>query len=200
MGLSFNLLDQLTFYGSYHHNRWNQLIHFFFVPTIFFTFQVWATYSGPLVSSWPVPAWLPPSLQQLAQPNVALLLSTLYSLFYISLEPVAGLSFAACLAFPGFFLAGAWVHAVPKAWAWAIPIHVFSWVMQIWPGHIILEKARPALVDNLVQAFALAPFFVWFELLFFLGYRPDLYQQLEVRVQAAIEERNKHKKPLVSSE
>ncbi|KAJ9509359.1 hypothetical protein QJQ45_001799 [Haematococcus lacustris] len=73
-------------------------------------------------------------------------------------------------------------------------------VMQIWPGHIILEKARPALVDNLVQAFALAPFFVWFELLFFLGYRPDLYQQLEVRVQAAIEERNKHKKPLVSSD
>ncbi|GFH07010.1 2-(3-amino-3-carboxypropyl)histidine synthase subunit 1, partial [Haematococcus lacustris] len=134
---------------------------------------------------------------RLAQPNVALLLSTLYSLFYISLEPVAGLSFAACMAFPGFFLAGAWVHAVPKAWAWAIPIHVFSWVMQIWPGHIILEKARPALVDNLVQAFALAPFFVWFELLFFLGYRPDLYQQLEVRVQAAVEERNKHKKPLI---
>lgn len=23
-GLNFNLLEQLTFYGSYHNNKWNQ--------------------------------------------------------------------------------------------------------------------------------------------------------------------------------
>jgi uncharacterized membrane protein YGL010W len=37
-----------------------------------------------------------------------------------------------------------------------------------------------------VQALTLAPLFVWFELLFLLGYRPQLYKQLQQRVAASI--------------
>lgn len=37
-----------------------------------------------------------------------------------------------------------------------------------------------------VQALTLAPLFVWFELLFLLGYRPQLYAQLQQRVNADI--------------
>ena len=48
LGFSFDLLDQLTFYGSYHRNRWNQLIHFVFVPVILWSVAVWACYTGPL--------------------------------------------------------------------------------------------------------------------------------------------------------
>jgi uncharacterized membrane protein YGL010W len=37
-----------------------------------------------------------------------------------------------------------------------------------------------------LQALTLAPLFVWFELLFLLGYRPQLYKQLQQRVTASI--------------
>lgn len=38
----------------------------------------------------------------------------------------------------------------------------------------------------LLQSLVLAPLFVWFELLFLLGYRPQLYAQLQQRVEANI--------------
>jgi uncharacterized membrane protein YGL010W len=37
-----------------------------------------------------------------------------------------------------------------------------------------------------LQALTLAPLFVWFELLFLLGYRPQLYAQLQQRAKADI--------------
>lgn len=36
------------------------------------------------------------------------------------------------------------------AW-WALGVQVFSWYMQIHPGHAILEGRKPALLDSLVQ-------------------------------------------------
>jgi len=47
-GLNTDLLQQLTFYGSYHRNKWNQAIHFVFVPLILWSFAVWFCYTGPL--------------------------------------------------------------------------------------------------------------------------------------------------------
>lgn len=44
-------------------------------------------------------------------------------------------------------------------------------------------RLRISTVSSL-QAFSLAPLFVWFELLFLLGYRPQLYAQLQERVSA----------------
>ena len=44
-GLSFNLMDQLTFYGSYHTRPGNQAIHFVFVPLIHWTITVWLAYA-----------------------------------------------------------------------------------------------------------------------------------------------------------
>jgi hypothetical protein len=40
---------------------------------------------------------------------------------------------------------------VAQAWKWALLVHVFSWYMQIHPGHAILEGRKPALLDSLVQ-------------------------------------------------
>jgi uncharacterized membrane protein YGL010W len=44
----------------------------------------------------------------------------------------------------------------------------------------------PIMLGPCSQAFALAPLFVWFELLFLLGYRRDLYRKLQARVAADI--------------
>mmetsp|Transcript_19764 Transcript_19764/g.47334 ORF Transcript_19764/g.47334 Transcript_19764/m.47334 type:complete len:134 (-) Transcript_19764:274-675(-) len=61
--------------------------------------------------------------------------------------------------------------------------HILSWYMQIHPGHLVFEGRRPALLDSLTQAFMDAPLFVWFEVAFKLGYRPELQQALTVAVQ-----------------
>lgn len=65
---------------------------------------------------------------------------------------------------------------------WALGMFLFSWIAQ-FIGHGVFEGRAPALLDNLVQALFLAPFFVWMEILFSLGYRP----QLKSRVNSAVE-------------
>jgi uncharacterized membrane protein YGL010W len=42
------------------------------------------------------------------------------------------------------------------------------------------------LLDNLFQALFLAPFFVWFEILFKLGYRPKLKRDVDLAIKEAI--------------
>lgn len=64
----------------------------------------------------------------------------------------------------------------------AIALHVGSWILQ-FVGHGRYEGRKPALLDNLVQALFLAPLFVWYEILFKLGF----YKQLKSDVEAGIE-------------
>jgi len=54
----------------------------------------------------------------------------------------------------------------------------FSWIAQFL-GHGLAEGRAPALLDNILGALVLAPFFVHLELLFMLGYRPELHKQLK---------------------
>ena len=68
---------------------------------------------------------------------------------------------------------------------WALGVHVFSWLAQ-FVGHGIFEGRAPALLDNLVQALFLAPFFVWLEILFALGYRPELKSRLNKAVEGQV--------------
>jgi uncharacterized membrane protein YGL010W len=68
---------------------------------------------------------------------------------------------------------------------WALGIHVVSWLAQ-FVGHGAFEGRAPALLDNLVQALFLAPLFVWLEILFFFGYRPELKARLDKSVQEEI--------------
>lgn len=51
----------------------------------------------------------------------------------------------------------------------------------------MFEGRAPALLDNLVQALFLAPFFVWMEVLFWFGYRPELKARLDRAVEREIE-------------
>jgi len=77
----------------------------------------------------------------------------------------------------------------------AVIVQVVSWIAQFL-GHGLAEGRAPALLDNVFggrfrvlcnwfvtqhvcEAFVLAPFFVHLELLFMLGYRPELHKQLK---------------------
>lgn len=68
---------------------------------------------------------------------------------------------------------------------WAGGIHIASWLAQ-FVGHGAFEGRAPALLDNLVQAFLLAPLFVWMEILFFFGYRPELKSRYDKSVEKEI--------------
>ena len=75
---------------------------------------------------------------------------------------------------------------------WGIGLHVTSWLFQ-FVGHGLFEGRAPALLDNLAQALFLAPFFVWMEVLFYFGYRPELKQRLEKAVHGELEKFRKTK-------
>lgn len=64
----------------------------------------------------------------------------------------------------------------------AIVVHIFAWVAQ-FIGHGVFEGRAPALLDNLVQALFQAPFFVWLEVLFMFGYRPELKARLDTAIE-----------------
>lgn len=101
------------------------------------------------------------------------------------MEPVAGAMLAPLLV-SGTAYANHLTSAYGmKANYIAIGVHIVSWLVQ-FVGHGVFEGRAPALLDNLVQALFLAPFFVWLEILFLLGYRPELKARLDSSVEKEI--------------
>ena len=137
---------------------------------------------------------MPPALAFASFPvNLGTITSIVYSLLYILMEPVAGTLIAPLIvggtAYSNHLLA----EYGADANKWAIAIHVVSWILQ-FIGHGKFEGRAPALLDNLVQALFLAPFFVWFEILFYLGYRPELKARLNKGIEAEIKKFREERK------
>lgn len=116
-----------------------------------------------------------------------------YSTLYVLMEPVAG-GLVAPLIIGGTAYAN---HLTSTYGAtanyWAGGINVVCWLAQFL-GHGKYEGRAPALLDNLVQALFLAPFFVWFEILFFLGYRPELKRRIDKSVEQQVQKFKEDKK------
>lgn len=55
-------------------------------------------------------------------------------------------------------------------------------MLQIWLGHGVYEGRKPALLDNLVDALFSAPYFVMLEVLFYLGFFPELKKAVDAEV------------------
>ncbi|KAL7749972.1 hypothetical protein RI367_004487 [Sorochytrium milnesiophthora] len=173
---SFNLEKELSFYLGYHSNKLNQLVHIVFVPLIFWTTLVWLNNTSALFET---------ELLGYAFPvNGALLVTAVYALYYLILEPVAGTVYLPILLFE-FVSAGYFLRTVPHANVYALGLHVLSWAMQIG-AHQVFEKRSPALLDSLHQALLLAPLFVWLEVLFMFGYRKDLHKRIRNTAGVAI--------------
>ncbi|KAF2459744.1 DUF962 domain-containing protein [Lineolata rhizophorae] len=183
--MALNLERQLEFYGSYHHNPVNVAIHVTCVPIIFFTALLFAANTP----AFPLP-------DALSIPNLPANLSTasafLYAVLYILMEPIAG-----GLVLPIIVSGTALVNYLLQIYGatanyWAIGLHVASWIAQ-FVGHGKYEGRSPALLDNLVQALFLAPFFVWFEILFNFGYRTELKSRLDKAVEQNLAKFNEGK-------
>jgi len=169
----FDVQTQLTFYGAYHSNRINILIHVLCVPLLLWSFQVMA-------AQIPVPAFVPAihhifSKHLVFDLNYSAIHAAIYLAYYFALEPVAALLYTPQLVL-SLLTATAYSHSKGSTSPAAI-LHAISWVAQFL-GHGMAEQRAPALLDNIVGAVVLAPFFVHLEILFALGYRPEMHKQL----------------------
>jgi len=91
------------------------------------------------------------------------------------------------LLFLLFLSANAFQKAFPReAWIYATIIHILSWFFQVSVGHYIFEKRKPALLDSLFQSTILAPLFVYYEVLFWLGFKKELKKELQVEINKKI--------------
>ena len=131
----------------------------------------------------PLPRWLEPHYLPL---NAGTLGALTWGGLYVLLEPFAGTILAMiCL---GAAAAGNYMlefHDAFTVTSWAAGVFIASWILQ-FVGHGKFEGRAPALLDNLIQAIFLAPLFVWLEVLFYFGYRPELQARVEKAVQKEI--------------
>lgn len=130
--------------------------------------------------------------------NLGTAAAVVYSTLYILMEPVAG-----GLLAPILIGGTAYANHLTSAYGstanyWALGIHIFSWLAQ-FVGHGIFEGRAPALLDNLVQAIFLAPFFVWLEILFFFGYRPELKARLDKAIDIEVSKVKAAKKEKIAN-
>ena len=138
----------------------------------------------------PMPNWLIiPNLP----PNLATIATLLYATLYVLMEPVAG-----GILTPLLLASTAYSNHLTTTYGssanyWALGIFLFSWTAQ-FIGHGVFEGRAPALLDNLVQALILAPFFVWMEILFSFGYRPELKSRVDSAVEKEVAKYQKSKR------
>ncbi|UIZ22293.1 hypothetical protein KXD40_004856 [Peronospora effusa] len=175
----FNLEKQVAFYLSYHSNKINQYIHLACIWPAFVSGLIILAHTQPFAETPSFLFSLP--YGYLVVLNYSAVTAGIYMLWYIALDIFAGTLGAAivllCFLFANYFVVeGAdapHVHSMHVALA----IQAATWTMQ-FIGHGIFEHRKPALFDSPDQAFITAPMFVLLEILFPLGYRPDLYQRV----------------------
>jgi len=202
-----DIAEALSFYGVYHRDPTNQLIHFVGVPAI-----IWSMFGFLTFTSIPPPfsfsiSYLPFIPKHEA--NCATLLLTIYSVFNIKIDPFGGTlyvpfvygMYATTVAMTlrdrnasvgqskktdkiqsksSSTTASLWgTKKVLKMYAL---VHFLGWYVQIHPGHAIYEGAKPAIFDSLGGAITSAPLFAFYEGLWFMGINTELQDQTKLLV------------------
>ncbi|KAK2441702.1 hypothetical protein P8452_20431 [Trifolium repens] len=181
MGL-LDLEKHFAFYGAYHSNPTNIIIHIIFVWPILFTALLFLYFTPPIFSPSQTLLNFLPSVIVF---NFGFLFAVFYALFYAALDFKSG-SFAAVLTLICWVSSSFVANSIGFDIAWKVVLaaQLFCWTGQ-FIGHGVFEKRAPALLDNLAQAFLMAPYFVVLEILqSTIGYEP--YPGFEKRVQAKI--------------
>ncbi|XP_020594670.1 uncharacterized endoplasmic reticulum membrane protein YGL010W-like, partial [Phalaenopsis equestris] len=114
-----DLEKQFSFYGAYHSNPVNVLLHIIFVWPIFFTSLILFYFTPPLFH---LPVFGGLDL------NFAFISVVFYSLFYVALDKKAG-SLAALLCFLCWFGSQALAAALSFSLAWKVESLCFSFLV-----------------------------------------------------------------------
>lgn len=188
------VVETFAFYGVYHSDPVNQLIHFVFVPCILCSMMVIMAHAPLLplsVSFMPV---IPKHVFSWATMALAF-----YVVFYLIIDMVGAIFYIPVL-YAMYGAAVVWHQMdqkqaaaantkslsswtgtgrlLQRAWLW----HLLGWYMQIHPGHRVFEGSQPAVMQSFGGAITSAPFFAFYEGLWALGMRQDLQQTVLHRV------------------
>ena len=157
-----SLADQMAFYQAYHHHPHNRATHFIGVPMIIIALLI------PM-------AWVRIPIAGFSF-SLALLFSLVVLTYYFLLDWLVALGFI--LVYALLFAAGEYIgtdFSMAKGGIFFAGLFFGGWALQLI-GHGI-EGRRPALVDNFLQIF-IAPLFLFTEILFSCGFRPDLKKEV----------------------
>ncbi|KAH7515974.1 hypothetical protein FEM48_Zijuj10G0085100 [Ziziphus jujuba var. spinosa] len=196
----FDLEKHFAFYGAYHSNPINIAIHMLFVWPIFFTALLLAYFTPSLFNLPHIDFSLFGNHFDLIL-NIGFLATVIYSVFYICLDVKAG-SLAALFCVICWVTSSFLARKLGFSIAWKVVLvaQIVCWTGQ-FIGHGVFEKRAPALLDNLVQAFIMAPFFVLLEALQdFFGYepRPGFHAAVQAKIDSEINEWKEKKQKLIS--
>ena len=144
---------QLAIYASYHRDHRNRATHFIGIPAIVFSILV------------------PLALVKIDDISIALMVAIFAVIGWIALDRIIGLAMLAMMV--PMLLIAQWIAGFGSATAWIVFAIFFGggWVFQL-VGHA-WEGRRPALADNLFQAF-IGPMFIMAEILMALGLKQEL--------------------------
>lgn len=183
----FNIHEHLVFYRKYHFNHTNVAIHLCCIPLILLSAIAFSSTkpilgdSHPYVTTGSVVAWT-------------------YGLYYVALDWQLGL--------PSFVFLASYAHVVRNIYLnlsvlkgisqtqfvqIAVATHIVCWLAQFY-GHAVHERRAPALMDNLLQALVLAPFFVVYEIAFWMGYKLEVKKQMDNKAGVLVLEMNRASK------
>lgn len=157
-----NIAEHMSFYEAYHKHPLNKATHFVGIPMIIYGILVPMSALGLNVDGLTA---------TLAMVFVASVLT-----YYVMLDRIFGV--AMCLVIiPILVLAHLTVQQGTSLWIGvALAAFVLGWVFQL-VGHIVFEKRRPALADNLFQLI-IGPLFLCAELFFIMGFKKELHQRV----------------------
>jgi uncharacterized membrane protein YGL010W len=152
---------QLAIYASYHRDPRNRATHFIGIPAIVFSILV------------------PLALARVDSIGVswAMIIAALALIGWIALDAVIGIAMVIIML--PMLLVAEWIArttSVSTVWIVFTIFFVGGWVFQL-VGHV-WEGRRPALADNLFQAF-IGPMFIMAEVLVMLGIKPELKAAIE---------------------
>jgi len=186
-----DMMEQLASYGAYHSHPINQLIHVIFVPVLVFTFMVFLSYLSPVPVSEGIGNFVSSVMGNdgSSAPWSFFLFAT-YAMYYVALDAKVGSGaalylyalFRAVEPFKQWTVTSKYAMG-EDAWKVALALHIFAWYMQIHPGHAVFEKRKPALLDSFAQSILMAPLFVLYEVLFYMGYDKEFKIKLDTRVE-----------------
>lgn len=179
--------NELAFYWMYHSHPGNQLVHFFFVPTLVWTLCIMMVHAelGNITLNLP---FLPTH-----KLNHVTLWCLLYGWMYLRIDPIGGAIYQPIMYILMYGSALRLRERDQKeshysSWAgtgnlfrWNLVLHIASWVLQIG-AHAYFEHGKPALLDSFGQSLTIAPLFAFYEGLWFVGINTSLRDQVLANV------------------
>ena len=157
-----SIAEHMSFYEAYHKHPLNKATHFIGIPMIIYGILVPMSALQVQLGAWPL--------------SFAMVFSVSVLAYYCVLDRVFGVAMCAVIL-PIVALAHLTVQQGTAVWIGvAIGAFVLGWVFQLF-GHIVFEKRRPALADNLFQLI-IGPLFLCAELFFMMGFKKELHHRV----------------------